>query len=83
MTVHNFNAGPAALPRAVLERVRDELLDYRGRGMSVMEMSHRSKEFEEINANAEAAFKRVAGVGEGWRVLFLQGGRRRNSPWCR
>ena len=74
MTVHNFNAGPAALPHAVLQRVRDELLDYRGRGMSVMEMSHRSKEFEAVNAEAEAAFKRLAGLGDGWRVLFLQGG---------
>jgi len=74
MTAHNFNAGPAALPAPVLERVRAELLDYRGRGMSVMEMSHRSKEFEEVNADAEARFKRLAGVGDGWRVLFLQGG---------
>ncbi|MBY0231527.1 MAG: 3-phosphoserine/phosphohydroxythreonine transaminase [Gemmataceae bacterium] len=74
MTVHNFNAGPAALPHSVLQRVQAELLDYRGRGMSVMEMSHRSREFEEVNADAEARFKRLAGVGSGWRVLFLQGG---------
>ncbi len=74
MTVHNFNAGPAALPAPVLERVKEELLDYRGRGMSLMEMSHRSKEYEEVNADAEAQFKRLAGVGDGWRVLFLQGG---------
>src|SRR5262249_51320838 len=47
--VHNFNAGPSALPLSVLERIREELLDWRGSGMSVMEMSHRSPEFESIN----------------------------------
>lgn len=72
--VYNFNAGPAMLPPAVLEQVQAELRDYRGKGMSVMEMSHRSKEFEAINASAEAAFKRLAGVGDGYRALFLQGG---------
>lgn len=74
MTIHNFNAGPAALPASVLQRVREELLDYRGRGMSILEMSHRSKEYEAVNADAEARFKRLAGVGDGWRALFLQGG---------
>jgi phosphoserine aminotransferase len=73
-TVLNFNAGPAALPRPVLEKVQAELLDYQGRGMSIMEMSHRSKEFEAINTRAEATFKRLIGVGEGYRVLFVQGG---------
>jgi phosphoserine aminotransferase len=73
-TVFNFNAGPAALPRPVLEKVQAELLDYQGRGMSIMEMSHRSKEFEAINTRAEANFKRLIGVGEGYRVLFVQGG---------
>lgn len=73
-TVINFNAGPAALPRPVLEQVRSELLDYQGRGMSIMEMSHRSKEYEAINSRAEASFKRLIGVGEGYRVLFVQGG---------
>src|SRR3954462_5862562 len=72
--VYNFNAGPAMLPPAVLEQVQAELRDYRGRGMSVMEMSHRSREFEEINARAEATFKRLVGVGEGYRVVFVQGG---------
>lgn len=74
MSVFNFNAGPAMLPREVLETVRAELLDYRGKGMSIMEMSHRSKEYEAVNAEAEAAFKRLAGVGAEYRVLFLQGG---------
>lgn len=72
--VLNFNAGPAILPSAVLEKVRAELLDYRGCGMSIMEMSHRSKEFEAVNRQAEERFKKLVGLGEGWRVLFLQGG---------
>jgi phosphoserine aminotransferase len=72
--VLNFNAGPAMLPAAVLERVQAELRDYKGKGMSIMEMSHRSKEFEAVNAQAEAAFKRLAGVDAGYRVLFIQGG---------
>jgi phosphoserine aminotransferase len=72
--VLNFNAGPAALPPPVLEKVQSELLDYQGRGMSIMEMSHRSKEYEAINTRAEASFKRLIGVGDGYRVLFVQGG---------
>ena len=72
--VYNFNAGPAMLPPPVLERVQAELRDYAGRGMSIMEMSHRSKEFEAINSSAEATFKRLVGVGDGYRVLFMQGG---------
>lgn len=70
----NFNAGPSMLPREVLEQVQAELLDFHGRGMSILEMSHRSKDYEEINARAEAGFKRLAGVGDGYRVLFVQGG---------
>jgi phosphoserine aminotransferase len=73
-TVYNFNAGPAMLPPQVLAQVQAELRDYQGRGMSIMEMSHRSKEFEAINAQAEATFKRLLGVAAGYRVLFLQGG---------
>ncbi|MFO0958664.1 MAG: 3-phosphoserine/phosphohydroxythreonine transaminase [Isosphaeraceae bacterium] len=73
-TALNFNAGPSMLPRDVLEQVQAELLDYHGRGMSIMEMSHRSKEYEEINSRAEANFKRLIGVGDGYRVLFVQGG---------
>src|SRR5438309_1691382 len=72
--VLNFNAGPAMLPPTVLEQVQAELRDYRGCGMSIMEMSHRSKEYEAVNAQAEASFKRLLGVGDGYRVLFLQGG---------
>jgi phosphoserine aminotransferase len=73
-TVFNFNAGPAALPHPVLEQVQAELLDYQGRGVSIMEMSHRSKEFEAINTRAEANFKRLIGVGDGYRAVFVTGG---------
>jgi phosphoserine aminotransferase len=72
--VLNFTAGPGALPLPVLERVRDELLDYRGTGMSVMEMSHRSPEFEEIMARAEAALRRVMSIPDEYAAIFLQGG---------
>src|SRR5437763_14940730 len=73
-TVYNFNAGPAALPPTVLEQVQAELRDYHGCGMSIMEMSHRGKEYEAVNAQAEASFKRLLGVGDGYRVVFVQGG---------
>jgi len=73
-TVYNFNAGPAMLPPPVLEQVQAELRDYQGHGMSIMEFSHRSKEFEAVNAQAEARFKSLLGVGDGYRVVFLQGG---------
>jgi phosphoserine aminotransferase len=73
-TVYNFNPGPAMLPPEVLEQVQAELRDYHGSGMSIMEMSHRGKEYEAINAQAEATIKRLLGVGDGYRVLFLQGG---------
>jgi phosphoserine aminotransferase len=72
--VYNFNPGPATLPLPVLEQAQQELLDYHGLGMSVMEMSHRSKDYEAINNEAEARIKRLAGVGDDYRVLFLQGG---------
>src|SRR6202158_2497608 len=70
----NFNAGPAALPLSVLERIREELLDWHGTGMSVMEMSHRSPEFEGINAAAEAGLRKHLQIPEDETVLFLQGG---------
>lgn len=72
--VFNFNAGPGALPLAVLERIREELLDYRGTGMSVMEMSHRSEEFENILDRAEQGLRRHLSIPEDYAVLFLQGG---------
>jgi phosphoserine aminotransferase len=72
--VHNFSAGPAVLPLPVLEQVRSELLDYRGTGMSVMEMSHRSASFEAILSAAEADLRALLGLGDDFAVLFLQGG---------
>ena len=72
--VHNFNAGPGALPLPVLQRIREELLDWHGSGMSVMEMSHRSPEFESINAAAEAGLRKHLAIPEDYAVLFLQGG---------
>jgi phosphoserine aminotransferase len=72
--VHNFNAGPAALPLPVLERIREELLDWRGSGMSVMEMSHRSPEFEGIAARAEAGLRKHLAIPEEYAVIFVQGG---------
>ena len=70
----NFSAGPAALPTEVLEQARSELLDYRGRGLSVMEMSHRSAEFIDIAQRAEADLRELLAVPDDYRVLFLQGG---------
>lgn len=72
--VYNFSAGPAALPVEVLEQARDELLNYKDSGMSVMEMSHRSAEFTEIIQKAEAGVRELLKVPEEYAVLFLQGG---------
>jgi phosphoserine aminotransferase len=72
--VFNFNPGPAALPLPVLERIREELLDYHGSGMSVMEMSHRSLEYEAINEKTEKDLRRILTVPEDYAVVFLQGG---------
>jgi len=72
--VYNFSAGPAVLPKAVLQQARDELLDWHGCGMSVMEMSHRSKDFMSIAGQAEADLRELLQIPAGYRVLFLQGG---------
>ena len=72
--IYNFSAGPAVLPEEVLKEAADEMLDYRGCGMSVMEMSHRSKMFEEIINTAEADLRDLMGIPSGYKVLFLQGG---------
>ena len=72
--VYNFHPSPAALPESVLREVADELLDYRGCGMSVLEMSHRSPEYQQIFDDAEATLRRVLGIPGSYRVLFLQGG---------
>jgi phosphoserine aminotransferase len=72
--LHNFSAGPGALPTEVLEEVRDELLVYDGAGASIMEISHRSKEFDAVWESAVARMKGLLGLGADWHVLFLQGG---------
>ena len=72
--VYNFSAGPAVLPEAVLQEVQAEMMDYRGCGMSVMEMSHRSAMFDRIIQEAEADLRRLMNIPDNYRVLFLQGG---------
>ena len=72
--VYNFRAGPAVLPEEVLTRAREEMLDWRGSGMSVMEMSHRGKDFLSIAQKAEADLRELLGVPSNYKVLFLQGG---------
>ena len=74
MTIYNFSAGPAVLPKAVLQQVQAEMVDWHGSGMSVMEMSHRGKEFMGIAAAAEADLREVMGIPSNYKVLFLQGG---------
>jgi len=72
--IYNFNAGPAALPLPVLEEIRDEFLNYKGCGMSVTEISHRSKWFDEIINGAVERTKRLLNLGDDFHVLFIQGG---------
>jgi len=72
--VHNFSAGPATLPLEVLEKAQSELTDYRGLGSSIMEISHRSPAYSEIDAQATERIKRLLGLDDAFTVLFLQGG---------
>jgi phosphoserine aminotransferase len=72
--IFNFSAGPSMLPEPVLKKAADEMLDYRGCGMSVMEMSHRSKVYEDIIGRAESSLRQLMGIPAGYKVLFLQGG---------
>ena len=74
MSIFNFSAGPAVLPKEVLQRAAEEMLDWHGSGMSVMEMSHRGPEFIQIAAEAEADLRALMAVGGDYAVLFLQGG---------
>jgi len=74
MRVFNFSAGPAVLPEAVLAQAAGEMLDWRGSGMSVMEMSHRGKEFIGIAAKAESDLRKLLAIPDNYKVLFLQGG---------
>jgi phosphoserine aminotransferase len=74
MTIYNFSAGPAVLPKEVLQQAQAELVDWRGSGMSVMEMSHRGKEYMGIHAQAEADLRELMGIPSNYKILFLQGG---------
>ncbi|MFC4770473.1 3-phosphoserine/phosphohydroxythreonine transaminase [Enterococcus hermanniensis] len=74
MTIYNFSAGPAVLPKKVLETAQSELLNYRGSGMSVMELSHRSSLFDEIICSAESLLRELMEIPDNYKVLFLQGG---------
>ena len=71
---YNFSAGPAMMPEAVLEEIRDEMMNYRGSGMCVMEMSHRSKVFQQIADEAEADLRALMHIPDNYKVLFIQGG---------
>src|SRR5512142_2445930 len=72
--VFNFNPGPSGLPLEVLEQAQSELLDFKGTGMSVMEISHRSKEFEAVIQTAEADLRELLGIPANYKIMFLQGG---------
>ncbi len=72
--IFNFNAGPAALPADVLEDVQKDLLNYKGEGLSVMEMSHRSKTFDSIIKDAESGIKKIMSLPDNYKVVFMQGG---------
>src|ERR687897_3198822 len=72
--IFNFSAGPAVLPLEVLEEVQRDLLTLPGVGMSILEISHRSKPFDEVLAGCEADLRKLAGIPDGYHILFLQGG---------
>ena len=72
--VHNFSAGPAALPTEVLEQIRDDIPDWNNSGMSVMEVSHRSKDFVELADRAESSVRKLLAITDDYSVMFLQGG---------
>ena len=74
MRAYNFCAGPAALPTAVLEKAQAEMLDWHGKGLSIMEMSHRSSDYVAVAEKAEADLRKLMNIPENYKVLFLQGG---------
>jgi len=74
MKKHNFNAGPSILPREVIEQTAQAVLDFNGSGLSILEISHRSKDFQAVIDEAVALFKEVLNIPEGYSVLFLGGG---------
>jgi phosphoserine aminotransferase len=71
---YNFNAGPAALPLEVLQQAQEQFLEYKGIGMSIMEISHRSKEYEQVNDETQQLMSELLGLPDGYKVLFMQGG---------
>jgi len=81
--VYNFNAGPAALPLAALERARDELLDFNGSGMSIVEHSHRGKEYEAVHDEAEALVRELLRCPISTTCSFCKAERASSSRWCR
>ncbi len=81
--VYNFSAGPSALPEEVLKKAQSEMLCYGTSGMSVMEMSHRSKDFMSILDSAESSLRELMQVPDNYKVLFLQGGLLRSLRWYR
>ena len=72
--VFNFSAGPSTLPEEVLKQAAEEMLDYKGSGMSVMEMSHRSSWYDEIHKKQQKLFVEIMNIPDNYKVLFLQGG---------
>jgi phosphoserine aminotransferase len=72
--MHNFNAGPAVLPAEVIQQIQAELPNYQHSGISILELSHRSKEYEALNARAMTRIKRLLGLGDNHQIGFLQGG---------
>ena len=74
MKKHNFNAGPSILPREVIEKTAQAVLDFNGSGLSIMEISHRAKDFQPVVDEAVALFKELLNIPEGYSVLFLGGG---------
>ena len=78
MRAYNFCAGPAALPTAVLEKAQQEMLDWQGKGLSIMEMSHRSNDYVAVAEKAEADLRKLMNIPENYKVLFLHVGHRFN-----
>ena len=72
--IYNFSAGPATLPLEVLKQAQEEFLDYKGSGMSLIESSHRSPEYDEVNETTMALFKEIMGLDDSYHVLFMGGG---------
>ncbi len=72
--VYNFNPGPAMLPLEVLKEAQSEMLNFKNSGMSILEISHRAKEYDEVHNQAKADIKELMGLGDDYEVLFIQGG---------